>query len=120
MHRHPGFLRDHPLLFIGVLRALEPDATLEEFSAAAEAVLGRSLLDPVDPAEDTEAPEELQAEIHAALRDPGALNLKEAADLVKRNQTTVARWCKQHGIGRKIGGRWQVSRSELRDLVRTR
>lgn len=42
-----------------------------------------------------------------------ALTTKQAADLADRPERTVRLWCDQHGIGRKIGGQWRVSRVAL-------
>ena len=118
--KHATALEERPLTLLGAMRLLEPGATLEEFGAAAEAVLGRNLLDPADPAEDTGTAEELQAEIGAALGGPDIICLKEAAALAGVNQTTMARWAERYRLGRKVGGRWQISRPDLTTFKRTR
>jgi hypothetical protein len=42
-----------------------------------------------------------------------ALTLQEAAKLATVSETTIARWCNEFHIGRKIGGTWRVSRVAL-------
>jgi len=42
-----------------------------------------------------------------------ALTLQEAAKIATVSGTTIARWCNEFHIGRKIGGAWRVSRVAL-------
>lgn len=42
--------------------------------------------------------------------------LKKAAAEMRVHSDTMKRWCKQHGIGRRICGRWQVDRRRLECL----
>jgi Helix-turn-helix domain len=46
-----------------------------------------------------------------------ALTLQEAAKIATVSETTIARWCKEPGIGRKIGGAWRVSRVALQMML---
>jgi hypothetical protein len=42
------------------------------------------------------------------------INLKEAADLVVKSESTMRSWCEHHGLGRRIGGGfWMVSKVAL-------
>ena len=42
-----------------------------------------------------------------------ALTLRKAADTAGRCEATIRSWCDQHGVGRKVGGLWLVSRVAL-------
>lgn len=42
-----------------------------------------------------------------------AMTLRTAADVAGRSEGTLRNWCCTFGIGRKIGGVWQVSRVAL-------
>jgi hypothetical protein len=42
-----------------------------------------------------------------------AMSLKQAAARAGRSDRTIAAWCKTYGLGRKIGGRYMVSRVAL-------
>lgn len=42
-----------------------------------------------------------------------ALTLEQAAEIATVSASTVARWCAQFNIGRKIGKQWRVSRVAL-------
>jgi Helix-turn-helix domain len=46
-----------------------------------------------------------------------ALTLQKAAKIATVSETTIARWCKKPGIGRKIGGAWRVSRVALQMML---
>jgi Helix-turn-helix domain len=46
-----------------------------------------------------------------------ALTLQEAAKIATVSATTVARWCAEFHIGRKIGGAWRVSRVALQMML---
>jgi hypothetical protein len=47
-----------------------------------------------------------------------ALNLKTAAEIAGRCETTVRSWCAQHDIGRRVAnGPWQVSYPALMMLL---
>jgi hypothetical protein len=41
------------------------------------------------------------------------MTLKEAGDLAGRTVGTIRYWCVEHGLGRKVGGQWTVSREAL-------
>jgi hypothetical protein len=42
------------------------------------------------------------------------INLKEAADIAGKSESTMRSWCDEHGLGRRIGGgAWSVSRVAL-------
>jgi hypothetical protein len=41
-------------------------------------------------------------------------DLPEAAAEAGRGVSTMRLWCEQHHVGRRIGGRWEVSRVALR------
>jgi Helix-turn-helix domain len=42
-----------------------------------------------------------------------ALTLQEAADRSKKVAGTIRNWCESEGIGRRIGGKWYVSKVAL-------
>jgi hypothetical protein len=46
-----------------------------------------------------------------------ALTLQQAAQIATVSETTIARCCKEPGIGRKIGGGWRVSRVALQMML---
>ena len=109
MRKHAAFLRRNPLAMIGAMGLFWPDATLDAFTAAAEAILGHDLLDAPEP----ETAERLEDEIRGIVADPDTISLGEAAYLVGKRETTVRLWCIDRGIGRKVAGRWRVSRTAL-------
>jgi hypothetical protein len=41
----------------------------------------------------------------------------QAAFLCRRTDETIRRWCEAHGIGKRHGGRWYVSRQRLRAFL---
>jgi hypothetical protein len=41
------------------------------------------------------------------------LTLDRAANRARKTQNTIRNWCESEGIGRKIGGRWCVSKVAL-------
>jgi hypothetical protein len=42
------------------------------------------------------------------------LNLKEAAGISGKSESTMRGWCEQHGLGRRVGGgTWSVSKVAL-------
>jgi hypothetical protein len=44
--------------------------------------------------------------------DPAeAIPVREAAVMIGRTTETVRNWAERHGLGRKIGGRWFLSRA---------
>jgi hypothetical protein len=43
-----------------------------------------------------------------------ALTLQQAAEIATVSKTTIARWCNEFHIGRKIGGAWRVSHVALK------
>jgi hypothetical protein len=46
------------------------------------------------------------------------INLKAAADMAGRSESTLRGWCDVHGVGRRIGGGpWMVSCVALRMLL---
>lgn len=42
-----------------------------------------------------------------------AITLKVAAAIAGKSEGTIKNWCLNHGIGRRIGGAWAVSRVAL-------
>jgi hypothetical protein len=46
-----------------------------------------------------------------------AATIVEAADLAGKSVRTIRDWCQLHDIGRRIGGRWAVSRIALAMLL---
>ena len=42
-----------------------------------------------------------------------SLTLQQAAEIAGRDPETIRRWCSLKDVGRKIGGRWAVSRPAL-------
>jgi hypothetical protein len=42
-----------------------------------------------------------------------AMSLREAAKFAGRSESTMRNWCEDHGIGRRVGGVWGVSRIAL-------
>jgi hypothetical protein len=42
-----------------------------------------------------------------------AMSLREAAKFAGRSESTMRNWCEVHGIGRRVGGVWCVSRIAL-------
>jgi hypothetical protein len=42
-----------------------------------------------------------------------AVTLQRAAQIATVSETTIARWCNEFHIGRKLGGAWRVSRIAL-------
>lgn len=48
------------------------------------------------------------------------LSPKQAAALVSRDKTTVIRWARAHGIGRRNGGRYEISKPLLEKLASCR
>jgi hypothetical protein len=46
--------------------------------------------------------------------DPGeGLTLQQAADRAKKSPGTIRNWCESEGLGRRIGGKWSVSKVAL-------
>jgi hypothetical protein len=42
------------------------------------------------------------------------INLKEAADIAGKSESTMRGWCDEHGLGRRVGGgTWMVSEIAL-------
>jgi hypothetical protein len=42
------------------------------------------------------------------------INLKEAASIAGKSESTMRGWCEEHGLGRRIGGgSWMVSKVAL-------
>jgi Helix-turn-helix domain len=41
------------------------------------------------------------------------MTLQAAASIANRSESTIRNWCIEHGLGRKIGGQWMVSRVAL-------
>ena len=42
-----------------------------------------------------------------------ALTLQEAGDRAKKSPGTIRNWCESEGLGRRIGGKWYVSKVAL-------
>jgi hypothetical protein len=42
-----------------------------------------------------------------------AVSLSIAAEIARKCERTMRNWCVEHGLGRKIGGHWAVSRVAL-------
>ena len=42
-----------------------------------------------------------------------AIPLKEAAARAGRSESTIKNWCRDHHIGRRVGGGWMVSQVAL-------
>ena len=42
-----------------------------------------------------------------------SLSVCSAARIAGRAETTIKNWCEAHAIGRKVGGRWEVSKVAL-------
>jgi hypothetical protein len=42
------------------------------------------------------------------------LSLKQAAHRADRTESTLRNWCDEHGLGRRIGGKWAISKVALR------
>jgi hypothetical protein len=72
---------------------MQPDreARLSAIMSQAPAKPARQILEPFDPRE--------------------CIPLWIAAKGAGVTDDTIIRWCKRYGIGRKIGGRWRVSRA---------
>lgn len=45
------------------------------------------------------------------------MGTSEAAKLAGVSEYTIRIWCTQYGIGRKVAGRWRVSRTLLAQLL---
>jgi hypothetical protein len=45
------------------------------------------------------------------------LTVGQAATLTGKSQRTIRNWCAQHGIGRRIGGAWAVSKVALQMVL---
>jgi Helix-turn-helix domain len=46
--------------------------------------------------------------------DPGeGLTLQQAADRARKSPGTIRNWCESEGLGRRIGGKWCVSKVAL-------
>jgi helix-turn-helix protein len=41
------------------------------------------------------------------------LTLQQAADRAKKSPGTIRNWCESEGLGRRIGGKWSVSKVAL-------
>jgi hypothetical protein len=41
-------------------------------------------------------------------------SLAQAAGVAGRTESTLRNWCDEHGLGRRIGGKWAVSKVALR------
>ena len=41
------------------------------------------------------------------------LTLQQAADRAKKSPSTIRNWCESEGLGRRIGGKWCVSKVAL-------
>jgi hypothetical protein len=54
---------------------------------------------------------------NAPLSDPRWIMPAEAAVLCRRSESTIIRWCEDHGIGRKFGGRWAVWKPALMEIL---
>lgn len=46
--------------------------------------------------------------VKGGLIPPKLVTAQAAAGLVRKNEYTLKRWCKDHGIGHKVGGVWYV------------
>lgn len=46
-----------------------------------------------------------------------AAGLHEEAGLGTIRASTIVYWCKQYGIGKKVGGRWKVSKPRLMQML---
>ena len=44
------------------------------------------------------------------------LTVTEAAALALRSEQTITSWCRHHGIGNKVSGRWLIDKSHLKAL----
>jgi hypothetical protein len=77
----------------------------------------RALVAPGAPDAAVDLEEQIQAMTRAA--NPDITSLERAAALVGRTPTTIARLCRRYPrLGRKIGGRWEVSKSALLEFCR--
>ena len=45
------------------------------------------------------------------------LSIEEAAEIAGKSIRTMREWCQRHDIGRRIGGRWAVSKVALAMLL---
>jgi hypothetical protein len=46
------------------------------------------------------------------------INLKQAADIAGKSESTLRGWCERHGLGRRVGGgTWSVSKVALAMLL---
>lgn len=45
------------------------------------------------------------------------LEVDEAAELAKRTRSTVRRWAAAHRLGRRLGGRWLLSRARFSAFI---
>jgi hypothetical protein len=43
--------------------------------------------------------------------------IEQAAGIAGKSRRTIRRWCIEHGIGRRIGGTWRVSKVALMMLL---
>ena len=48
---------------------------------------------------------------------PDMAALKTTAGMTGVDYYTLRRWAEKYGIGRKIGGRWYISRSKLQAFI---
>lgn len=55
--------------------------------------------------------------VKGGLIPPKLVTAQAAAGLVRKNEYTIKRWCKNHGIGHKMGGQWYVDVELLQAFV---
>lgn len=116
LSRHVGTLQATPLGFAAAIATLHPETRLSDFIAAAERTLGRPLLDLTEE-HGGEPPDPLRDEVAVTLSDPCWLTPSQVAYRVRKDETTVIRWCKRAAIGRKVGGRWYIYEPALDKLM---
>lgn len=46
-----------------------------------------------------------------------AIEVIQAEGFNSVSQQTMRNWCREYGIGRKIGGRWKVNEFALRQII---
>ena len=101
------------------------DALLELRAAVVEAVQYQAAfvaaVSKVDRLVATLVPDETPAAAAGVVlrREPEAddwIEIGAAAQRFNRPKDTIRRWCREHGIGRKSGGNWQVSAQRLSAL----
>ncbi len=55
---------------------------------------------------------------HTYITPAEAMKLHKKAGFGPIGKFTIVDWCKRHGIGLKIGGRWKVDRAKFEKLLK--